>query len=209
MNTLMEQGTELATHMHNDGTFYMVNAGKYASVLARLSRVSWRWIYSDCTTNEDLNGPDFVKLDGNKPGRDELPASEQESTCPGESMPFSSEHYTTSPKDFGTIPDDKPLFTQEVEMRIGGGKSVPEVYKAGRFAYQGVKYSIFVTEDGKEYSRKNSKIKTRPIDNRTDKQKLIGALADAFDGWTFEEFSNYNYAKILLESDKFTITLKE
>lgn len=127
--------------------------------------------------------------------------------------PFSSEYYQSGNEAVNTdlhtpqviepwVGDhltEKPVFTQEVEMLIGGGKNVPEVYKAGRFAYHGSKYSIFVTEDGKEYSRKNSKIKTRPIDSRTDDQRIYDALC---------EIIIPEQAHDLLASDKFTITLK-
>jgi len=73
--------------------------------------------------------------------------------------------------------DDKPVF--KIEMKIGGGKNVDEIYEPGKFVYQGSKYSIFATEDGREYSRRNSKIKTRAIDTRSDYVKAAAGIAKA------------------------------
>ena len=96
--------------------------------------------------------------------------------------------------------DDKPVYT--VEMLIGGGTNVAPIYQSGYFAYQGAKYSIFITENGKEYSRRNTKIKTRPIDNRTSDEKLVDALMDEFN-------CDQLMAEQIAFSGRFTITLNK
>ena len=92
------------------------------------------------------------------------------------------------------VVDDKPVF--EIEMLIGGGKNVDEIYKPGKFIYRGFKYSIFITGEGREYSRRNSKIKTRSINTRSDEEKAIDDIL----GKTY--LSNDRYADSILEAIK-------
>lgn len=65
---------------------------------------------------------------------------------------------------------NKPLvYTQE--FRVTGGDN-PR-YQPCRVVYSGTKYTVLVNSDGREFSRKTSKLDIRDIDTRTKKEKAI------------------------------------
>mgnify|MGYP005823761137 CR=1 FL=1 len=70
---------------------------------------------------------------------------------------------------------NKPLvYTQE--FRVTGGHD-PR-YQPCRVVYSGTKYTVLVNSDGREFSRKTSKLDIRDIDTRTKKEKAINALME-------------------------------
>ena len=69
----------------------------------------------------------------------------------------------------------KPVYTHELMVR--GGVNVKEQYEPVVKVFSGDKFSVYKNENGKEYVRKNSKVKIRKIDTRTDKEKLIDEVA--------------------------------
>lgn len=94
--------------------------------------------------------------------------------------------------------DSKTVYTQEVMLnnRSGWVKAI--------VTHKGKRFTTFQVESGREYSRKNSKLKVRELDTRTDEEKLREALVEVL--WV-----NVNYreetADLLMS--KFTITLNE
>lgn len=68
---------------------------------------------------------------------------------------------------------NKPLvYTQE--FRVKGGNN-PR-YQPCRVVYSGTKYTVVVNSDGREFSRKTSKLDIRDIDTRTKKEKAIDEI---------------------------------
>ena len=65
----------------------------------------------------------------------------------------------------------KSVYTHELMVR--GGVNTSEQYEPALKVFSGQKFSVFINENGKEYVRKNSKVKFRLIDTRTDEEKLI------------------------------------
>ena len=61
----LEQETELATHYSaNNNCFYIQES--HIECFAMVLDDVGRWIYSDCTTNEELNGDEFFALDADQ-----------------------------------------------------------------------------------------------------------------------------------------------
>jgi hypothetical protein len=98
----------------------------------------------------------------------------------------------------------KPTFTEE--FLIGGGTNVLQIYKPGKLLFKGSKYSIFVIEGGKEYSRRNAKIKSRPI--QTAKDKLRDAIYAQIATPQIGDADLIPLIDSLLASDKFETKLK-
>ncbi len=70
--------------------------------------------------------------------------------------------------------NEKSIYTHELMVR--GGTNTSEQYEPALKVFSGQKFSVFINENGKEYVRKNSKVKFRLIDARTDEEKLIDEM---------------------------------
>ena len=66
----------------------------------------------------------------------------------------------------------KPVYTKE--FRVISGNS--PVWQKCKIVFVGKRYTVVENENGKEFSRKTSKIAIRDIDTRTDKEKAIDDL---------------------------------
>ena len=51
----------------------------------------------------------------------------------------------------------------QILVAVRGGKSIPFVYVWALVSYSGSKYTIFTDRQGREYSRKNSKLKIKKV----------------------------------------------
>ena len=71
-----------------------------------------------------------------------------------------------------------------VSIAIRGGKNIDDVYSDCTIKYIGSKYIVFVElATGREFTRKLSKLKFKPIDTRTDTEKAIDDLKESYDIW--------------------------
>ncbi len=59
------------------------------------------------------------------------------------------------------------------EFNVRGGKNAPAIWQPCEILFEGNKYIVVRNKDGREFSRRKSKIQIRDIDNRTDKEKAI------------------------------------
>ena len=96
----------------------------------------------------------------------------------------------------------KSVYTHELMVR--GGVNTSEQYEPVLKVFSGQKFSVFINENGKEYVRKNSKVKFRLIDARTDEEKLIDDVHAKINQVIIQE--DKDLACFLV--DNFDITLK-
>jgi len=69
-----------------------------------------------------------------------------------------------------------------VSIYIRGGKNINNVYSDCVIKYMGSKWIVFVElGTGREFTRKLSKLKFKPIDTRTDTEKAIDDLELIYD----------------------------
>ncbi len=100
--------------------------------------------------------------------------------------------------------NDKPVYTHELMVR--GGTNTPEQYEPVLKVFSGQKFSVFINENGKEYVRKNSKVKFRLIDNRTDEERLIDEIVGVISSHCQDDGALKDLPKTLL--DHYDITPK-
>ena len=107
-------------------------------------------------------------------------------------------------KPIGNCKFVEPAYTHELMVR--GGVNVKEQYEPVLKVFSGDKFSVYKNENGKEYVRKNSKVKLRKIDTRTDEEKLIDDVAETIRSEKEVHMLDKVKAKLLI--DKFEIKLK-
>ena len=96
--------------------------------------------------------------------------------------------------------NSKPVYTQEIMLNKQAG------WVKAIVTHKGKRFTTFQVESGREYSRKNSKLKIRELDTRTDEEKLRDALLKAIDG---QVMRRSHIVSRLIKSNKFTITLNK
>ena len=196
--------TEEATHCYKKcPTFYRLTLGKYAAVLKDNSV----WVTSDCTTNEELNGPEFFALDADQDNHKE----------DAHHIAIQIEKLGNQPKnhidlaisagavdDIVISPDEKsglaycdidkdgkmtPAFTQamadDFEMPEVG--SHVEIFDAPSGSYVKCeiichhKKALFIAVEGWDAAVSVADDSLfRPIDNRTDEEKSIDDIVNHY-----------------------------
>jgi hypothetical protein len=198
-----EQITELSTHYsaHNHG-FYIQGHGMVKN--ARVLNSAGRWIYSDCTTNEELNGIEFWKLDAEHysgvidavkevESRPQIiePWVAEQLTAGSE---FSASAYEESCKEFED--HHESVYTQEMsddgELPPVGTRAMLYVeYKGVNEWYPGLVCGEFMgkavarLDDSEEegYFDDYSADQCKPIDNRTEAMKVRDDLSSLVSGY--------------------------
>lgn len=187
--------------------FYRVpKAGTYAEVLLN----DIRWQVSDCTTVKELDDGEFWKLkrDEERCGNDASPLK------PGVE-PF------IKPKCYAQA-NDKPVVTKEkCDYKLWDGKEnfdIGMAYTNGGgedCMFIGIHAGIIIgrpldmSSHNKLYLSTSDKSFCKPIDTRSDEEKIRDIIQAQIYDWGNSDFANGTLVNALLSSDKFTITLNK
>jgi hypothetical protein len=203
--------TEYATHYsHKGDTFYRTMDGKFAMVLN-----DWVWVVSDCTTNSELDGIEFWKLDaehysGVIDAVKEVEARENQNhdwwhdsfaNCHDEANEIQSAiKYADNINDLSSGFEKvvEPAFTQEADCECYFAGKWVEGITIGKFGC----CTVIAPSGGGFYGFDDDDI--RPIDNRTETEKLRDAIRCELD----KSDSSEHDIDVLLASEKLTIKLK-